>query len=77
MCGLDVMVGIVFLCDFCDGEYYVKCFDFLLFVELEGEWFCLICVREKENNDAFNVSCCKFFEGIMLYKVFMGEMIIV
>ena len=76
VCGLDVMAGTVLLCDSCDGEYHAKCLDPPLLAEPEGEWFCPTCVREKENNDAPNVSCCKSFEGTTLHKASTGEMII-
>jgi len=77
VCGLDVMSGIVLLCDCCDAEYHTKCLDPPLTSEPEGEWFCPKCTREKEGKNTLNVHECQAFKGTQLEKAATGEAITV
>ena len=78
VCGLDVMAGVVLLCDSCDAEYHTKCLDPPLSAEPEGEWFCPTCVRNKENvNPTPSVYELKAFKGTKLEKAATGETIAV
>ena len=77
VCGLDVMSGIVLLCDSCDAEYHTRCLDPPLSSEPEGEWFCPKCTREKEGKNTLNVHECQAFKGTQLEKAATGEAIAV
>jgi len=73
VCGLDVVAGVVLLCDSCDAEYHTKCLDPPLLAEPEGEWFCPKCVRESGNAVLDGIHKCKAFEGTKLQKAATGE----
>jgi hypothetical protein len=77
VCGLDVVAGVVLLCDSCDAEYHIKCLDPPLLAEPEGEWFCPKCVREQENTNVVSIHECKAFVGTRLEKAATGEAIAV